>query len=75
MTNPILVWTFIITGGDECLKISLPNNPSLVHDGRRTIWKLLGTERLAAAAETIILSAGAEVVRYAESQTEEQQQP
>ena len=68
----VVVWTFLITGGDEHLQMTLPNNPPLVHDGHRTVWKLLGTERLASAAEEIIKAAGATVQRWAEVQTKEQ---
>jgi hypothetical protein len=36
------------------------------------VWKLLGDENLAKAAEDIICSIGATVERFAETQTEEQ---
>jgi len=71
-SDPSLVWTFVILGGDDQLTITLPNNPPLNHRGGKTVWKLMGTERLAAAAEELIQSAGATVTRYAEVQTEEQ---
>ena len=67
-----VVWTFVIMGGDGELTITLPNNPSLVHNGRRTVWKLLGTSKLADAAAELIRSAGCQVIRHGETQTDEQ---
>lgn len=72
MKEPVRIWTFIITGGDECLTITLPNNPALVHNGRMTVWKLMGTTRLAEAAQTLIRASGSDVICTVESQTEEQ---
>ena len=65
------VWTFIIRGGIP-FAMSLPQNPPLSHDGRRTIWKLVGTPRLAEMAKEIIEGRGASVDVHTEEQTEEQ---
>lgn len=67
-----VVWTFLILGGDENLMITLPNNPPLVHNGHRTVWKLLGSDRIASAAEELIRASGATVSRWAEVQSEDQ---
>jgi len=65
------VWTFEIRGGDP-FDLSLPNNPNLHHDGGFTIWKLVGTRRLAYTAQGMMEELGATVQRYTEGESEEQ---
>ena len=65
------VWTFIIRGGAD-FSLRLPNNPPLDHDGRMSMWKMVGTKRIADAACGIIKETGASVELHTEHQNEEQ---
>lgn len=65
------VWTFVIHGG-EPFDLRLPNNPNLHHEGGVTIWKLVGTRRLAYTAQEMMEELGATVQRYTEGESEEQ---
>jgi len=65
------VWTFLITGG-QTFQMMLPNNPILIHEGRRTIWKLVGDESLASQAENAFKAFGATITRYTESESSDQ---
>jgi len=64
------VWTFQITGGKP-FRLSIPQNPLLDHNGRMTLWKLVGTEMLADQVEHDISKFGGQVKRYGEQQTPE----
>jgi len=65
------VHTFEIRGG-EPFSLQLKNNPSLDHDGGLTIWKLVGTRRLAQTAKEMLEALGASVKQYTEGESEEQ---
>lgn len=65
------VWTFLIRGGAS-FSMGLPQNPPLVHGGSLTIWKMVGTVKLAEMAQAVMEEQGAKVEVYTEEQTEEQ---
>lgn len=65
------VWTFVIRAGED-FELSLPNNPKLKHNGGMTVWQMVGTYDVAAAAEVLILDTGASVERYTQEQTPKQ---
>lgn len=68
------VWTFIIRGGQPFkLKLADKIGPLLDHDGRRTIWKMMGTEEEAASVEAMMASGtliGARVERHTDEDEE-----
>lgn len=64
-----LVHTFEIVGGKP-FRIDFPANPPLEHDGKRTVWKFVGTEKEAQVME-LTLGLLANFTRYCESQTPE----
>lgn len=65
------VWTFVIRGGSD-FSLRLPHNPPLDHDGSMSMWKMVGTKRIADAAREIIEETGASVEVHTEYQNEEQ---
>lgn len=65
------VWTFRIVGGSP-FQMQLPNHQPLDHQGRLTVWKLVGSQSLADAARDILTGIGATVDVFAESETPEQ---
>ena len=67
------VWTFLIRGGPSDFSLTLPNNPSLYHDGSITIWKMVGTQETANTGAGLIRSLGAAVTVYTEEQSKEQE--
>ena len=71
--SPIVhkVWTFVVRGGQD-FELTLPRNPPLHHDGGMTMWKLVGTQRIANAAREILEETGATVEMHTEVQSEEQ---
>lgn len=68
---PHFVWTFQLVGG-QAFTMTLPNNPSLDHDGQRTLWKMVGTETLAKQALQAFQAFGVQVNLYTESELPEQ---
>jgi len=65
------VWTFVLRGGEKFI-LNMPRTPLLEHKGGMTLWKMIGTEQVALAAETLIRESGAEVELHTEWQTKEQ---
>lgn len=67
----------MIRGAPEFLLTVAPEHrplvPPLRHNGRRTLWKMVGTEELAQQVEAAICEAGCRVERYTEEQTPEQE--
>jgi hypothetical protein len=61
--------TFEIKGG-EPFRISMPGNPPLEHNGKRTLWQYVGTDDQAKDIE-INIGLLCEVTRYCEGQTQE----
>jgi len=66
------VWTFLVLGG-EPFHLFADLNPSLEHDGGRTMWKMVGTRPEAAQAVKTIQDQGAQVVLTTEEQSPEQE--
>lgn len=71
--SSVKVWTFILRGGQP-FRLGLANKmgPALDHDGRRTIWKMMGTEAEAASVEAMASSSliGARVERHTDEDEE-----
>ena len=65
------VWTFVITQGNP-FRLTLPNNPSVEHDGGKTVWKMIASEELAAQTTAAFRALGATVQRYTEIESDEQ---
>ena len=63
------VWTFDIKKG-RTIFLEFPGNPPLEHDGRHTLWHMVGDEKLAQTVEDLVAALGCEVARYGLSQTE-----
>jgi len=61
------VWTFRIIGGQE-FRITLPQNPPLVHEGRTTVWKLCGDSKVANAVAKMMRTLGAKVEVFTEQE-------
>ncbi len=66
------VWTFVIRGGGEIM-LAMPRTPTLDHDGRMTMWKMVGTARIAESVKAILEEAGASVELHTEGQSPEQE--
>jgi hypothetical protein len=65
------VWTFIIRKG-QSFHLGRVMTPRLDHDGRHTLWKMVGTEMEAAEiSDAIRTISGAEVSYHTEKQSEE----
>jgi hypothetical protein len=65
----VSVWTFLIRGGEPFdLKIKNNLSPALNHDGRMTLWKMVGTDDEAASVEAWVKGPliGARVERHTE---------
>lgn len=72
--NGVKVWTFLIRGGQAFrLGLTAKKGPLLDHDGKFTVWKMVGTAVEAVSIETMITGAliGARVERYTEEETAE----
>ena len=65
------LWTFLIRGG-EPLELLMSRTPRLEHNGGTTIWKMVGTVRIAESIKLLVEEAGASVDLHTEVQTEEQ---
>lgn len=63
------VWTFRITGGDP-FSIYPDRNPALHHDGRTTIWHLVGSDTYSKEVETEIRSFGGKVDVFCQRPTD-----
>jgi hypothetical protein len=70
--SPVRVWTFLVRGGPDDFSLTLPNNPSLTHNGTTTLWKLLGTKETADSALGLIRSLGATAEVFTEEESPEQ---
>lgn len=66
------VWTFLIRGGLG-FEVRLPRTPKCEHppDGM-TLWKLVGTQKVADATRALMEETGAVVDVYTEEQSAEQ---
>lgn len=69
--NDTKIWTFLVTGGNSFV-LEVVGGPKLNHNGKRTMWKMMGTEMQANNIENTIGTFGACVKKYTESQTEDQ---
>ena len=67
------VWTFIITGG-QVFSLTLPNMPPLDHDGKKTVWKMVGDNVKALALQNAIIALGATAYCTTEVESIEQVQ-
>jgi len=70
------VWTFEIRGGSSFLLEPKAGSltPVLHHEGKRTLWKMVGTEEQAQQVEAAIRDVpGCRVERFTEEQTPEQE--
>lgn len=65
------VWTFLVKGG-EPFELTMPRTPALEHDGKLTLWKMVGSERAADAIRALLEETGATVEVHTEHQTPEQ---
>ena len=68
------VWTFIIKGGQPAtIRLRDRLGPALEHEGRTSIWKMMGTEDEAAAVEQFFTGplVGASVQRHTETEDDE----
>lgn len=68
--NCVKVWTFIIRGGQP-LSLRLQRlGPGHEHNGRHSVWKLVGTAEEAVAAEALLTGplVGAQVIRTTEEE-------
>lgn len=68
------VWTFVIRGGQPFrLGLSERIGPVLDHDGKHTIWKMVGTAEEAESVKGMVSGAliGARVVYHTEEETPE----
>jgi hypothetical protein len=65
------VWTFLILGGQSVM-LTLGHNPTLDHNGGRTVWKFVGTEPSAQALESALKSFECIVFRTTETESQEQ---
>ena len=64
------VFTFQLLGGSE-FRLTVPNNPTLDHNGKRTVWKFVGEVKQAYALSTTFSSFGADVTHYTETENAE----
>lgn len=64
------VWTFRVHGGHP-VRVAIPHNPHLVHEGATTLWKLVGSQSLADSVRTALEEAGCVVQVTTEVQTPE----
>tara|TARA_Y100000310_G_scaffold261537_1_gene270926 strand:- start:401 stop:673 length:273 start_codon:yes stop_codon:yes gene_type:complete len=67
------VWTFVIRGGDE-FSLTMPRTPRLDHSGEgQTMWKMVGTARIAESVKQLLEETGATVELHTEGQNAEQE--
>lgn len=73
--SDVRVWTFIIVGGREMHLQLAPGRlgPGHDHNGRWSVWKMVGTEEEARAAESLLTGplVGARVILTTEIEDEE----
>lgn len=75
--NGVVVWTFIIRGGEPFdLKLKDNMGPVLNHVGKRTIWKMVGTEEQAVSIEEMVKGPliGARVERFTDVESSEERE-
>lgn len=60
------VWTFIIRGQGE-LRLQIPFQPLLNHQGGQTLWKFVGTEKAAHAIEDFFGNVGYQIEKFTEN--------
>lgn len=65
------VWTFIITGGTPFEVLAGETNPPIIHDGGRTLAKVVVSKPEADALLDILLGYGARVRVFTENREEE----
>lgn len=71
MSDPALVWTFRLVGGER-FSLQLPKNPGVAHDGSLSIWHLRITGQDAAAVGEVARGYGAKVDAHAQTESDEQ---
>ena len=72
MSDP-KIWTFLIRGGEPFdIRVAGKLGPPLIHRGKMTLWKMVGTEEEADSLESIISGPliKARVERHTEVETE-----
>ncbi len=65
------VWTFELISGPT-FRLDLPHNPSLDFDGKHTIWKMVGTDKVADSVMMLMMGLGVILKVFVEEQTVEQ---
>lgn len=64
----VKVWTLDICGGQQ-FELRVPRHPVLQHDGRKTIWKFLGSkEAVEEVIRTMVDGQGVSVVAHTEEE-------
>lgn len=71
VTGPKHVWTIVITGGDP-FRLTLIGNPTLDHQGERTVWKVVGTADMAKRVVDIAKTLRCKADFWTEEETPEQ---
>lgn len=66
----VKVWTFLLLSGPP-IQITLPGNPPLDFQGRRTIWKIVSSRAIAEQAKNLLTLSGITVELYTESMNED----
>lgn len=69
--SPVKVWTFRIQGGQE-FSITLKGNPSVNHDGGRTLCKLVCSFEVAEQFIGLVKALGSSVEVFTEEESQEQ---
>ena len=65
------VWTFVVVGGEPFV-LEVKGNPSLVHDGGKSLWKLVADPAAATHAAMILRDRGCIVDVHVDGQSAEQ---
>lgn len=73
MSDPVLVWTFRLVGGER-FSVQLPKNPGVTHDGGLSIWHLRINSKDAAAVSEVARGYGAKLTSHAQTESNEQTQ-
>lgn len=64
------VWTFLLLSGPP-MQITLPGNPSLDFQGRRTSWKIVASQEVADDALRLFENLDIKVQRFTEEENDE----
>lgn len=64
------VWTYLLLSGPP-IQMTLPGNPALDFQGRRTLWKIVASQEVADDGLQLFKSLGIKVQRFTEEENEE----